>query len=379
MGRLSLFPALAALMLFPVLSCTENKAGQAQAPVTAEVAPEAVLQAGEYPLWFKFSGSGPQLIDNIEEAMFSAAFIPWPHAPHARFMLPQAGGLFMAVNRDGIIRFSPVRQGGTDGTGMYRVSNGSFRQSYTVGAFVKPEAQSVPVALLYSDEWFTQEDLPPPLQRLWTFSPTSPAPVPLSLAALGAFAPEDGWNIDELRLAANGGWYFRAARRESENLLMLRTDSLESEGNQVSLGEFQNSARPQPLSQAPEPLKTALAAVFAQSGYGTASVISPDFQSYRLFSDDVNGSGEAQEETMSAFFMQDGFLLAVTTDGESFFVKPGNPGIRRFSLPALPEGFVYTGTGMAGDTVIATWEEQNGFSIGAAGFTVLKPPELSWE
>jgi hypothetical protein len=43
------------------------------------------------------------------------------------------------------------------------------------------------------------------------------------------------------------------------------------------------------------------------------------------------------------------------------------------SLPPLPEGFVYTGIGRVGDSLFASWEEQMDFSIGAAGFVVIKP------
>jgi hypothetical protein len=40
-------------------------------------------------------------------------------------------------------------------------------------------------------------------------------------------------------------------------------------------------------------------------------------------------------------------------------------------LPALPEGFVYTGIGRASGSLFASWEEQEEFSIGAAGFVVI--------
>ena len=43
------------------------------------------------------------------------------------------------------------------------------------------------------------------------------------------------------------------------------------------------------------------------------------------------------------------------------------------SLPALPEGFVYTGIEMIGGSLFASWEEQADYSIGAAGFMVVKP------
>ena len=41
------------------------------------------------------------------------------------------------------------------------------------------------------------------------------------------------------------------------------------------------------------------------------------------------------------------------------------------SLPPLPEGFFYTGTGQAGGSLFASWEEQEDFNIGAAGFVLL--------
>ena len=43
------------------------------------------------------------------------------------------------------------------------------------------------------------------------------------------------------------------------------------------------------------------------------------------------------------------------------------------SLPPLPEGFVYTGIGKVNGSLFASWEEQEDFSIGAAGFVVVKP------
>jgi hypothetical protein len=42
------------------------------------------------------------------------------------------------------------------------------------------------------------------------------------------------------------------------------------------------------------------------------------------------------------------------------------------SLPSLPEGFFYTGIGRVGDNLLASWEEQEDYNIGAAGFVVIK-------
>jgi hypothetical protein len=42
-------------------------------------------------------------------------------------------------------------------------------------------------------------------------------------------------------------------------------------------------------------------------------------------------------------------------------------------LPVLPEGFVFTGFAWLGDTLFASWEEQEDYNIGAAGFMALRP------
>jgi len=43
------------------------------------------------------------------------------------------------------------------------------------------------------------------------------------------------------------------------------------------------------------------------------------------------------------------------------------------SLPALPENFYYTGICYIKDCIIASWEEQIDYSIGAAGFVLIEP------
>jgi hypothetical protein len=42
------------------------------------------------------------------------------------------------------------------------------------------------------------------------------------------------------------------------------------------------------------------------------------------------------------------------------------------SLPPLPVGYSYTAAGRVGNAIIATWEDQEDFSIGAAGFVAIK-------
>ena len=358
----------AVVLACSLFSCARTGQGPA---VPAPMQPLAVVQAGEYPLWFQFTGEGQTLIESIDDARFSAALIPWPLAPHVRFTLAHGGDLLMAVNRDGIIRLSPWAAGGV---GLYRYSGGEFWQRYTVGAFALLEEN--PVALLYRDDRFLDTDAPLPSPRLWTFGPDSPQPQLFALPALDAFAPEDGWDIDVLRRGADGLWYYRAVRKNTAQpqIRMLRSADLAGEGEQATLGAFQNAALPQPLSAAPEPLRELLAALFAEGGCGVAVVVSPGFHGERGYAHDRDGA------VVAGFYSPGGatssaFLLAAFPRGDAVLIEhvaDSAPALRRFALPPLPEGFVYTGIGMVAGTIIASWEEQDGYSIGAAGFMVIR-------
>jgi hypothetical protein len=46
------------------------------------------------------------------------------------------------------------------------------------------------------------------------------------------------------------------------------------------------------------------------------------------------------------------------------------------ALPPLPENFVYSHINRLGDFLFAAWEEQEDYSIGAAGFMVIRRPDL---
>jgi hypothetical protein len=363
----------AVLLLCLVLSCKRSKAVDEQAagasPAAPTVAPLAVLQAGEFPLWFQFTANGPVLIEAIEDACFSAALVPWPLATHVRFMLAQGADLLMAVNRDGFLSLSP-REGGR--VGLYRFSGGEFWRQYTVGAFAFFGEQQKPVALLYCDDRFLDSDAPSPSPRLWTFDRYAAVPRPFALPPLDAFTPQDGWDIDVLRRGGDGLWYFRAIKRTLPDLRpeirLLRSD-LVREGEQVSLSVFQNAALPEPLSAAPGPLRDMVAAAFAESGSGLGAVVSPEFPTTRTFAID-------REKTAIVGFYsgrpENTFLLAATPQGSALYAQTETPVIRHFSLPPLPESVCYTGIGICGDTIFASWEEQDEYSIGAAGFMVVR-------
>jgi len=366
----------AVLLCCLVFSCKRPKAvdepaagaaPQAAAATTAALL--AALQPGEFPLWFQFTVDGPVLIPTIEDACFSSALVPWPLAPHVRFMLAQGNDLLMAINRDGFISLS-LWEGGK--LGLYRYSGGEFWRRYTVGALLFFDNK--PAALLYHDDRFFDSGDPPPSPRVWTFDRYTGSLKSLALPALDDFAPQDGWDIDVLRRGGDGLWYFRAIKKAPAQLelrpeiRLLRSD-LVREGEQVSLGVFQNAALPEPLSAAPAPLRDMAAAAFAASDSGLGSVVSPEFPTTRTFAID------REKSAITGFYSgrpENTFLLAATPQGSALYAKTGTSVMRHFNLPPLPEGFCYTGIGMCGDTIFASWEEQDEYSIGAAGFMVIK-------
>jgi len=286
---------IAALFIFLAASCSRFKGKKPLNSVFVAhtgARPAAVLQTGGNPLWFRLTEEGPVLLDSIEDAAMSAAFVPWPLALHIRFLYENDGEIILVINRDGFIKLVPYK-GAIEGITLFRFSGGEYWRQYTIGGFVFYNDN--PAALLYLDDHFLSSGSLPPLLRTWTFNMQSNMPFPLTIPALEMYPAEEGWEADVLRYGSGGLIYYRVVKRNDAKpaVLMFSTKNLEKAGNEISSDVFFNSAI-------------------------------------------------RKEEIYNPL------------------------------LPPLPEGFFYTQTGKVGNNLFASWEEQEDYNIGAAGFVVIK-------
>jgi hypothetical protein len=118
------------------------------------------------------------------------------------------------------------------------------------------------------------------------------------------------------------------------------------------------------------------------------AVVSPDFPALRSFSlkgesdgpGDKDWSAELGEMPepveIAGYYQAPDRAAAVFPDGRGVYAPAQLPleAALPFALPSLPEGFVYTRIGLVGAVLIAGWEEQQDWLVGAAGFMVINGP-----
>lgn len=336
----------------------------------------ALVKSGEAPLWFEFTDAGPANIPGPAEAS-GEPFTPWPQARYtAGFAVDGEGRLIMAVNRDGFLAWE-IRK---DGLGLYRVAEQENAWGpYTASALFM--YRNTPVVLLHRDDFFPHSgDETPilPAVRAWGLRTDLLAMEEIEIPAFSALPQVEGWNLDDLSLGRDGLWYFRAVRGgSSPEIRYFRTRDLEFPGEPSSAGVFRKAMKPYAGNDIPPPLRAALEEAEHSAGNGktlVAAVVSPEFPARRYFSLQSEVSGEGEILELAGFYRPPDTAALVFPGGRGILAGP-SPATETFTLPYLPQGFVYTRIGFAGPVLIASWEEQQDWRIGAAGFMVINAPE----
>ena len=366
------------LALILLAACTGREPPPAAEGYAASYAPQhavwpalALIETGDNPLWFELGPQGPVHIQSPEKASLMP-YVPWPHARFVAGIMPVEGSLVMAVNLDGflILTLRAESASPADNTGaiLHRASDSAFWAPYTVGSFFLWRGQAA--ALLYRNDFFTELYRLPPQPQVFVLDKTSPVPLGVEVPALRPFPPGESWEAETLRRGPGGYWYFRMREKGTpqNRAAYFRARNLEEEGERISHGAWRVSDLPEGPENIPPLLsfildnKAMLAPGNTEAGPAfSLRTISTDFEGSRFFR-----SAAGETLTGSYAFYSENLALLVLPDGRGLYSR-GNA-VRPFLLPALPDGFVYTGIALLGDIVLASWEEQQGAGIGAAGF-----------
>jgi hypothetical protein len=284
-------------------------------------------------------------------------------------MLALEDKLVMVVNREGFLWIVPRKDGaaeGKDAVALYRAADDSWSGYTAASPFF---FEGIPAVLLYRDDFFTEPAPVPPLPPVRGLIDGGVRG--LEIPALAPFS-DSGWEADLLRQGGDGFWYYRAGQKggTGSERRYFRTADLGVPGVASSSGAFINALRPYPVREAPELLRRALDRIPGIArGEQIAEVVSPGFNGSRQFGTDSGSGGD-----LLRGYCGGGLALIITPAGRGIYAREEKPAEGLFSLPMLPEGFVYTGIGVSGTALIAAWEEQNDLAVGAAGFLVISLP-----
>jgi hypothetical protein len=340
----------------------------------------AIVRTGETPLWFELGRDGPVLIPGPAEAS-EEPFAPWPQARHvAGLAVDGEGRLIMAVNRDGFLAWE-TRE---DRLGLYRVSGREAWDPYTAASLFM--YRGMPAVLLYRDTFFPREgegaETPAaPAVRVWGLGAGLLGMEETEIPAFAALPQMDGWDVDALSLGNDGFWYYRGVRQRvpGPEIWYFRTEDLSVLGAPSSVGVFRAAMLPYTEQDMPQPIRAVLEEAEHAGGNGkplVAAVVSPDFSARRYFALQKDASREQEFLELAGFYRPPDTAAVLFPGGQVFFTGPGAATVgtvspKAFTLPVLPEGFVYTRIGFADSVLIVSWEEQQDWQIGAAGFMAL--------
>jgi hypothetical protein len=286
------------------------------------------------------------------------------------------GTLALGVNSYGFIVLRPSQDGTVS---IFRIADHKSLVDYSMGGVFS--YQGSPAVLLYRDSFFVDPVLPALEKMVFALSSEQGRVQGLDLAALATPDAREGWDVDALVHGQDGFWYYRAVRSSGEQTgrAYYRTRDLAVPGEAITAGAFRNALAPQAPGAAGAALGRVLEACAAGLGpgqSGVATVASPRSATARTFwlgRDPGSASSGSPAGVLQLWAYEDGdSAVAIFSDGRGFRIPSGiDPAIVPFRLPPLPKKFAYTGIAILGGHYVASWEEQDSWAVGAAGFVLV--------
>ncbi|MFZ5369206.1 MAG: hypothetical protein ACOZCE_13340 [Spirochaetota bacterium] len=231
-----------------------------------------------------------------------------------------------------------------------------------------------------------------------------------------AFGPA-GTNVEALDRGADGAWYIKAAvlddtsqggqpeqggearqagqggqtsqggqsgrTSQAQHITGLKeyfaAQSLSNEPVSIGRGAYQTALQPQPFTSLPKMVQQLMRSFTdsqRKNHFPVLHLVRQDRPVQELFVADPGAknvvplSGGESEIIKFIGYADDSNAVVVLPDGRGVIRR--SSGLAAFSLPQLPDGFVYTGIVMLPHWIIAGWEEQESFAVGSAGFLIVK-------
>lgn len=325
-------------------------------------------------LWFEFGPDGPVSISGPADSALTP-FEPWPLAHRAAGLVARDGSVTFAVNRDGFLSFVPRKDGEI---AVYRVGDAARFGPYSIASvFLYKDS---PTALLYRDRFFIDPTDKTPDPRACSLVKGSPELVSVDLPIFSAYPVAESWDIEALGKSMDGRWVAKAVR--AGGLSYASAPSLDDAKTEISAADYRSALLPRSAQSAEGNLKAVFDASVADLAPKKAVVAT------------VVGSGDAYAETyvlskskasdaetiLAASgenidrcwaFRDSARALLLFSDGSLIVSASAEAGIGRGRLPALPENFAYTGIAAVNKTLVALWEEQDGWAVGSSGFLLV--------
>ncbi len=362
------------IVSYPKLSGSVSKP-DVRTSATLWMNPLAMVIPGDNPLWFELVDEGPSVISSPGEASLGS-FLPWPYSIHIQDMMIQENRLILAVNRQGFLAIIPWDD---YRLGMYPVFDKAHFARYSIASLFMFD--QIPSVLLYRDDFFSDHgSLPLPETPVKGLVKGSIQPMDGEVPAFRNFPSSKGWDLEALTRGKNGDWYFSAVQKSSamHEKLYYKTGALDKSPSSISMGDYWIALEPESLGKADPLLRgTAEKALSRKSGISSYLIeaISPDDE-YKTFYSSGNGVGESSIVSLFAFANNNTALVVFTQGAGAVGKKNEDETIETnlFTLPELPEDFFYTGIALVDNTIIASWEEQHSYGVGAAGFVLVRSP-----
>ena len=369
----ALFPACARRTVTRADSATER--AQAGSAATESIHPVAVVQARDGARWFSLDDSGITPVGGPALSSLTP-FAPWPLARRLVGFVVRDGLIVGGANRDGFLAIV-ARKDGT--AAVYGVFDRERFDPYSIGSIFLDG--TTPVVLLHRDRFFEEPQVPAPDPRLFRLEDGAARPVGAALEALGGFDAAAGWDVEALERGSDGRWYARAARaggsgrgsgRGNGDVAYASAPILHAAAEVSGSAAFQSSLTPRAAASADYVLARALRAAASLMLSGLSGVVLAIAPGQAGAIPYLLSAGGGADPVTRAWACSDGARAFLCLGDGTLVAAIGSDGpLLRSRLPELPAGFAYSGLAYTRGILAAAWEEQSGWAVGAAGFTLV--------